>query len=158
MTDSAPALDWGALLARLAARVGAETAPTRTEIDKSMIRAFAHATGASSRLYSDDEFARSTNLGGMIAPPAFVSTFVTGHIPEIFELVDELPRVLHTDDQVQIYAPIRPGDVITAHARFVGATRKEGRQGPMLFQSADLLLAKGERQPVARVRIVEVLF
>ena len=69
-------VNWDALLARLAGRVGEETPPTITEVDKSMIRAFAAATGASSRVYTDEAYARGTRYGSLIAPPAFVSTFV----------------------------------------------------------------------------------
>jgi acyl dehydratase len=150
--------DWDRLLALVQARSGVETTPTVTEIEKSMISSFAVAIGASSPLHYDETFARSTYYGGIIAPPAFVSTFVTGHIPDIFFLTDELPRSLHTDDQVEIHQPIRPGDRIKAFARHVGAQRKEGRQGPMLFQSADLILAKDTGQRVAELRIVSVSF
>ncbi len=151
-------VNWDALLARLAARVGEETPPTITEVDKSMIRAFADATGASSRVYTDEAYARGTRYGSLIAPPAFVSTFVIGHMPDIFHVADGLPRILHTDDQVEIHQPIRPGDRIKAFARYAGAQRKDGRQGPMLFQSADLILERHDGAHVARVRIVSVSF
>jgi acyl dehydratase len=155
MTQS---LNWDELLAHLKAKIGAQTPPTVTEIDKSTIRAFAAATGASSRLYTDEAYARSTRYGSLIAPPAFVSTFVVGHIPDIFHVTAKLPRTLHTDDQVEIHAPIRPGDTIKAYARYAGAQRKDGRQGPMLFQTADLILARQDGAAVANVRITSVSF
>jgi acyl dehydratase len=79
-------------------------------------------------------------------------------MPDIFHVADGLPRILHTDDQVEIHAPIRPGDTIKAFARYAGAQRKDGRQGPMLFQSADLILERQGGAPVATVRIVSVSF
>ena len=154
----AQSVNWDELLAQLAARAGEETRPTVTEIDKSMIRAFAAATGASSRLYTDEAYARSTRYGNLIAPPAFMSTFVVGHIPDFFHVTAELPRTLHTDDQVEIHAPIRPGDTIKAFARYAGAQRKDGRQGPMLFQTADLILERLDGAAVANVRITSVSF
>lgn len=156
--DPSIALDWDALLEQLNRRVGLETSASVTEIDRSMIRRFAAAIGAASQLYFDDDFARTTQFGGMIAPPAFVSTFVVGHIPEIFATVPALGRTLHTDDTARTWRPIRPGDRITSFARYAGAMRKDGRQGPMLFQSADLILDDALQQPVAQVRIVSVSF
>jgi acyl dehydratase len=156
--DASVPLDWDALVEQLNRRIGLETSPSVTEIDPSMIRRFAAAIGSTSQLYFNEDFARTTQYGGMIAPPAFVSTFVVGHIPEIFAGVPALGRTLHTDDTARIWRPIRTGDRITSFARYVGAARKDGRRGPMLFQSADLILNDALHQPVAEVLIVSVNF
>jgi acyl dehydratase len=152
------ALDWEDLLARLESEVGKETEPTFVEVEKSMIRAFARATGATSRLYFDEDYARRSRFRGIIAPPAFVSTFIEGHIPEIFHFTDDLPHSLHSDDQAQIRRPIRAGDRIKAFARYAGAFRKTGRHGPMLFQNADLILEAAGGEQVATVRITTVAY
>jgi acyl dehydratase len=148
--------DLAAIMARLAARVGRETAPTVTEIEKGAIRRFALATGDTNPLYFDEEYAARTRFGGIIAPPTFISTFVVGHIPEIFDLELPLERTLHSDDTAHQYRPIRPGERITAFARFAGAVQKTGKQGPMIFQSADLILTNQDSAPVAEIRIVSV--
>lgn len=155
---TANALDWEALLARLAQRVGSQTTPTETEVEKGMIRRFAAAIGATSPLYHDEAFARASRYGALIAPPTFASTFVVGHFPQIFEPVPEHARLLHSDDRARLARPIRAGETIRAVARYAGAVRKEGRQGPMLFQSADLLLDAADGERVAEVRIVSVSF
>ena len=66
--DPSIALDWDALLEQLNRRVGLETSASVTEIDRSMIRRFAAAIGAASQLYFNEEFALTTQFGGMIAP------------------------------------------------------------------------------------------
>ncbi len=156
--DGSSRLDWDSMVARLQGRIGYETSPSVTEIEKGMVRRFASAIGATSALYFDEEYAGATHFGGLIAPPAFVSTFVVGHIPEIFAAVPALKRTLHTDDIARIWRPIRPGDRITAFARYASATHKVGRQGSMLFQSADLILDDEVHGRVAEVRIVSVSF
>jgi acyl dehydratase len=151
-------VDLQALVARLKARVGHETRATVTEVDKSMIRRFALAIGESSPLYLDAAYASRTRFGGLVAPPTFVSTFIVGHIPDIFDMSLTFERTLHSDDSARLHRPIRAGDTITALARYVDATCRIAKRGPMVFQSADLILDDSRGQRVADVRIVSVSF
>jgi N-terminal half of MaoC dehydratase len=88
----------------------------------------------------------------------FVAAFVHGHIPEI--LVQDLPfqRMLHAEDAVTSYRLMRPGDVITAYARYADAFCKAGARGPAIYQVADLILNDAADQRVAEVRITAVSF
>jgi acyl dehydratase len=151
-------LDLAAVMNRLRTRIGTETPRTVTEVEKGMIRQFARAIGATSPCFFDEQYAATTQWGGLIAPPTFVSYFITGHIPDIFDNTLPLPRQLHAEDAVRCERPIRAGDVITAFARYVDVAQKQGKDGPMIFQSADLILEDERTQPVATVRIVAVSF
>lgn len=146
------------LLETLNRRVGVETAPVVTEVDRSMIRRFAVAIGDDDPLYVDEAYARSTRFGGIVAPPTFVAAFVEGHFPEI--VVQDLPfaRMLHSEDVVTLDRLIRPGDVVTARARYAQAWASRTQRGPRVYQGADLILTDAEQERIANVRIVTISF
>ncbi|MET0985334.1 MAG: MaoC family dehydratase N-terminal domain-containing protein [Steroidobacteraceae bacterium] len=150
--------DADTLMASLRARIGLQTAPTVTEVEKGAIAKFAHSIGATSPLHFDERHARNSRFGGIVAPPTYVSTFITGHIPDIYAPTAPLTRTLHSDDSAQLHRPIRAGDVITAYARYVDAVLKAGRSGPLVFQSADLILDGQDGERIAEVRVVSVSF
>jgi acyl dehydratase len=156
--ESAPRFDGDAFVSSLRIRIGLQTPPTVTEVEKGAIARFARVVGARSPLHFDQAYALGTRFGGIIAPPAFVSTFITGHIPEIFADTTPLTRTLHSDDIAQLHRPVRAGDVITAHARYVDAELKAGRNGPLIFQTAELILDDCHGERVAEVRVVSVSF
>ncbi len=146
------------IVATLRKRIGTTSEPTHTEVDGSMIRKFALATGETNPLHLDQAYAQRTRFGGIVAPPTFVAAFVHGHIPEIF--VQDLPfqRMLHSEDAVASFRLIRLGDFITAYARFADAYSKTGARGPAIYQVADLYLSDAANKPVAEVRISAVSF
>jgi acyl dehydratase len=146
------------LVATLRRRIGTTTTATIAEVEQGAIRKFMRATGDSNPLHWDAAYARRTRHAGIVAPPTFVAAFVHGHIPEI--LVQDLPfqRMLHAEDAVTSYRLMRPGDVITAYARYADAFCKAGARGPAIYQVADLILNDAADQRVAEVRITAVSF
>ncbi len=146
------------IIEELRRRIGTETEPTVREVEKGAIRKFALAIGDPDPVYVDEGYARQTRFGGIVAPPTFVCAFTGHHFPEIVEQDLPLKRMLHSEDAVTIYRLMRPGDVITAFARYVDAYSKEGARGPMVFQAADLILNDSASERVAEVRITTVSF
>lgn len=150
--------DIDALVAELNRRVGLETAPTTTEIDKSLIRKFAIAIGDPNPLYCDEAHARTTRFGGIVAPPTFVSALMTGHWPEIVMRGLPFEKELHLEDKVTLDRDIRPGDVLTRFARFTGAYARETPRGVRLYQTNDFLVHDATGKRVAHVEITSVAF
>jgi acyl dehydratase len=146
------------IVEELQRRTGSETEPTVTEIGAGAIRKFALAVGDPDPLYVDENYARHSRFGGIVAPPTFVCAFTAGHFPEIVDQNLPFQRMLHSEDAVKSYRLMRPGDVITAFARYVDAYSKEGTRGPMVFQAADLILKDAAGERVAEVRITTVSF
>jgi acyl dehydratase len=146
------------IVAALRRRVGTTTTPTTAEVEHGAIRKFTVATGDTDPLHWDEAYAKRTRHGGLVAPPTFVAAFVHGHIPEI--LVQDLPfqRMLHAEDVVTNHRLMRPGDVITAYARYADAFSKAGARGPTVYQVADLILDDATGTRVAEVRITAVSF
>lgn len=125
------------LIEKLRPRLGVKTEPVRVEVERGAI----------------------TRFGGIIAPPCFLSWFLKGIVPDkVFDFDLGLPTILHSDDVVELGAPIRPGDVITAVGALTNVFEREGRKGPMLFESADVDLTNQGGAFVGMIRTVSVLF
>ena len=112
-------------------------------VDASAIRQWAIAVRwpePPERPYWDEEFARKTRHGGIIAPP-FFNPFAY-HIdeermdgPSTQGTLSTEPgaRPLNGGGEVEYYAPIRPGDVITSVSKIAELYERDGRLGRMLF-------------------------
>ncbi len=131
-----------AACARARARVGKRLAPVTFTIDRSDLRRYARACGETWPPYVE----------GDEAPPTFVSSLQTeGMAGDLFEKDLPFASMLHSDDKVELVRPIRPGDVLIASARYCDATLHHGPRGPMLFQTAEMLLHDQDGALVARV-------
>lgn len=141
-------VDFQALVDALNVRIGETTAPTVTEIDKSLIRKFAIAIG--------DTNPRS--LEGLLAPPTFINALMNGHWPDIVPRGLPLPKELHAGDELTLHRDIGPGDVLTAYARFTGAWLKESPKGVRLFHAAEFVVEDQAGETVAHVELVSCAF
>ncbi|MCX6021511.1 MAG: MaoC family dehydratase N-terminal domain-containing protein [Chloroflexi bacterium] len=127
------------------ATIGQESAPrVAAPVDRSLIRIWAIAyrwPEPPDRLYWDDEFAKTTKYGGVIAPPYFNpfayhidETRMEG--PQTFGELSIEPgtRPLNGGGESEYFdIPIRPGDVISETNKVVDIYEREGRLGRMMF-------------------------
>ena len=58
--------------------IGVESEPVTHEVEKGAIRKFAEALGDANPLFNDEEAARKTRYGGMIASPTFLRSMSGG--------------------------------------------------------------------------------
>ena len=93
--------------------IGTELAPIIREITQIQIAAYAGAAGDFNPIHLDEEFAKTTQFGGTIA-----------HGMMIAGLVSELIATSHKRTwpescklKLRFKAPVRPGDIVTAHAK-----------------------------------------
>jgi 3-methylfumaryl-CoA hydratase len=129
-------------LTRAKARVGRTLPPIHFEIERADLRRYAKACGETWPGY----------LNGDEAPPTFISSLQTeGMAGNLWERDVPFVSMLHSDDTVELHASIRPGDRLTATARYCDAVLKQGRRGPMLFQTAEMLLHDPSGNLVGRV-------
>lgn len=143
-------------LQRLRGRIGTLGPIHTRRIEAGALIRFAQVTGETDPLLVDEEAAAVGPWGAVIAAPTYISTFPFDALQGL--MVNDLPfdMMLHTDDAVEMGVPIRAGDEITSSARFADAYLREGRNGPMLFQVAEMTLTnqRGETAGVLRVGIV----
>ncbi|MEP7351343.1 MAG: MaoC family dehydratase N-terminal domain-containing protein [Sphingorhabdus sp.] len=146
---------------RLRDRIGLSSPPETILIEAGAIRKFARSIGETNPIYFDDDYARTTRFGRIIAPPSYPSCLifsVMSRIPGADPAIEGLPRVLHTDDIVESSRPIMAGDLITSTARLADAFHRTGKQGPMLFEAIDITQTDHMNARVAVVRMITVRY
>ena len=112
-------------------QIGKAGEPRTYEVERWAIRRFADAIGDDNPLFHDEREARSTNYGGMIAPPTFYRALMAP-VPEVkFEMAAY--RGLDGGSDWEYFHPIRPGDRITVQSKIADLRESEGRLGPMVF-------------------------
>jgi len=117
------------------AMVGLETnLPNLESIDKTTIIRYVQAISDLNPLYIDEEYAKETDYGGIIAPP----TFIFDVIPAATEIGDDgrdvtriaLPgfKVARGGNEYQFLEPARPGDVLMRRRTIVDVFERDSKK------------------------------
>lgn len=114
------------------ALVGRRSAPVLNWVERGAVRRFAEAIGDPNPLYVDEQAARQSRHGRLIAPPTFPITFDHGTIDGL-----DLPEsgVIHGEqgfDYVQ-GRPLYVGEAVSCYSRCDEAYEKKGKQGMLYF-------------------------
>jgi len=120
-------------------------------ITKEMILDFSRSTDEVNPLYIDEEEAKASEHGSLIAPPTFCNIFITNaNRPDIkLEFGD---TGLLTSQTIENLAPIRPGDTLDATIKLKEVYAKKGRSGKMVFAFWETRFANQEGKTVVRIR------
>ena len=113
------------------AAVGVESEPYTNEIEKGAIIKFARAIGDTNPIYCDEEAARRSRYGGLVAPPTFFRSLRSG--PMKVNVESPYPANLDGGSEWEYYEPARPGDRITVTHKISNIFERPGRLGNMLF-------------------------
>ena len=112
---------------------GQKSAPRSVDIEKGAIIKFAQAIEDDNPGYNDEQAARESRYGGLIAPPTFLRSG-GGDRPEYpFDM--PFTRLLDGGSDWEYFHPIRAGDRITAVAEIADINERTGRMGLMLITS-----------------------
>ena len=112
--------------------IGVESEPGVIQVERETIRRVADALGDPNPLWRDEEYAKGTSHGGIIAfPIAFHPSTRAGTPNASYESPARGGVV--ASDEWEFCEPVRPGDEITVTTRVVDFYEREGRQGKMLF-------------------------
>jgi acyl dehydratase len=113
--------------------VGVESSPEVWEVEKGAIIKFAQSVEDSNPLWNDEQAARKTRYGGIVAPPTFTAMLRNEALYDtIFKLDLPTKRVLNAGNEIEFFEPIRPGDVITVTGKLAHIAEREGSVGRML--------------------------
>jgi acyl dehydratase len=110
--------------------IGVESKPVKNEVEKGAIKKFADAIGDPNPIYRDEEYAKTTRYGRIIAPPTFCRTFDYGEIPG---LSFKREGLIHGEQHFEYRQPIGAGDVLYCSTKLTDAYDKEGKLGRMTF-------------------------
>jgi acyl dehydratase len=133
------------------ALIGQETETFLGEITLRDCQRYAIAVGDLNPLYFDEQYARSTAYGGLIAPPNMltaVRAWGAGateaelapdgvvDVPEE-KLPIPLRRRMAGGQSLTYHAPVRPGDRITRRGGIVSLEEREGRRGSFVIMQRE---------------------
>ncbi len=144
---------------------------TRTfDIEKGAIKKYAEAIEDTNPLYWDEEYARNSRYGSIIAPPGFNcwvpedpetegEPFVYIGYSQRFLLRNEVLQALYKSGYTRVmdgghaydfFKPLRAGDTLFALYRIVDIVEKEGRLGKfaILMQETSYTNQHGEKVAV----------
>jgi acyl dehydratase len=133
--------------------------PYEFHVERGKIREFADALGDLNPIYRDPAYAAKTELGGIVAPPTLLRTFLYEPRAAAEALqVKDWSYIVHGEQEFEYLAPVRAGDVLTAQDRIVSITEKESRRAGLL-QIAVIETVfrnqRGEQVQIARRTLVE---
>ena len=111
--------------------IGVESEAITYDVERGAIRKFAEAIGDDNPLYVDEEAARKSRYGGLIAPPTFMRSMSAGRPRATVQ--SPYPAALDGGSEWEYFEPVRPGDRISVTVKVSEMFEREGRLGNMLF-------------------------
>ena len=153
------------LLDEIRKYIGTESEPIVYFIDEGAVRFFAESIMDPDPLYRNEEYARTTNHGEIVAPPTFY-----GGATSLRNTSSDDPRTvsstyvptppgsvgLNGGDDFELLAPIKPGDTLTCREKVVDAYEKRGRSGHLIFVVREKTLTNQHGQVVLLHRATSV--
>ena len=120
--------------------VGQVDPPTVKEVEKGSIRRYAEAVGDPNPLYCDEEYAKKTRYGGIIAPLGFFGWPKRGGAPAAEGLIGLMGALLEAGYAgildggmaYECYLPVRAGDTLIASPMVKDVTAKAGKANMMI--------------------------
>ena len=113
--------------------IGLEGPPVTTEIERGAIIKFAQAIEDDNPLFNDEEAARKSPYGGLVAPPTFLRSVRSSRQEVPFDI--PFNNALDGGSDWEYFEPVRPGDLITAVSRITDMQERSGRMGVMIITS-----------------------
>ena len=131
--------------------LGVEHPIGQCQVTKEMIVRFAESTGETNPVYLDEEKAKETKYGGLIAPPTFCNVFVNGiSRPDIKLEFGDLG--LFAGQSIECLTPVRPDDTLEATTKLKEVYAKTGRSGKMVFAVWETSFTNQNDETVALVQ------
>ncbi len=140
--------------------VGKEYPPFAVTLERVKMKEFARALGDLNAHYLDDEVGRASPWGDVIAPPTFAITFrseATDTAALLHDLGIDISRVLHGEQEFELFRPLRPGETLLCRTRMVDLYEKPGRSGPLGFVVREMTVTDRNNDIVATMRQVTVV-
>ena len=108
--------------------IGKEYPPYAVTVERGKIKEFARAIGDDNPHYLDDRSRRRLRVGDLIAPPTFAVTLrdeTADTAAFLKELGTDISRILHGEQEFEIFRPLQPGRTYLCRPRVVDHLRKD---------------------------------
>lgn len=140
-------------------------------VEKTAILRYCESYGNLNPLYLDEEYAKSGPYGGIVAPPTFVwvpfracrGEFLPvpqgTDTPDVAELMRlfQLGRALDGGEEMEFFAPIRPGDVLIFEREIASIVERRLRVGPALHATLRMIVTN-QRGELVCIDTLEFFF
>ena len=130
------------------------------DVTKRDIRRFSQAIGEPNPIHFDEDYAKSTRHGAMVAPPLFCQMFTFEDVPVNCLPSDGSPteidvpipaqRTVGGGGSYEIFQRVKVGDQITAKSTLKDVFTKEGKSGRLYFVVVETEFSNQENELVAR--------
>lgn len=108
--------------------LGAETPWSQVIVTQRQIDALCSCLEDYNPLFLDEETASQSANNGLIAPPTFVNCFRDAKTALVLSEAEvDLPLLLHGEQVIHYYCPIRPGDTVWHKIKIVDVGRKSSK-------------------------------
>lgn len=108
--------------------LGAETPWSKSTVTQDRIDALCSCLGDYNPLFLDPETAAQSGNRGVVAPPTFINCFRDFKTQLVLSETEvDLPLLLHGEQVIRYYKPIRPGDEVLSKIKVVEAGRKQSK-------------------------------
>jgi len=136
------------------AHVGRESEPWICEVDKTSVRMFARAVGHGDPVYYDEEEAHRAGYRSLPAPPGYLGTPIFDPRAAQQRTAGPQPgrpltRMLNGGTDIEYFADICAGDVLTARSCVAGYEQRKGSIGDMLITTSKTTYTNQEGDVVA---------
>ena len=133
------------------------------EVERGAIKRYADAVDDRNPLYWDEEYARNSRYGSIVAPPGFFGwpTKWTGGIPVRPKLANDVlailaqagyTRGLDGGIEYEFFYPVRAGDILTALSRVIDIYEREGKTGKLVLTVVETIYTNQNGDLVAKAR------
>jgi len=140
--------------------IGKEYPPYPVTVERGKIKEFARALGDDNPHYLDDRVGAGSQWGDLIAPPTFAVTLrdeTADTTAFLKELGTDISRILHGEQEFEIFRPLQPGRTYLCRPRVVDIYEKTGRSGPMAFVVRQTAITDDTNEIVATMRGVTIV-
>ena len=130
------------------------------EVTKRDIKRFAQAIGEVDPIHFDEEYAKNTRYGGIVASPLFCQMFTFEDVPgdrlpgdgSLVEMDVPIPaqRTVGGASSYEIFQRVRAGDQITAKSTLKDVYTKEGKSGRLYFVVVETEFSNQREEAVAK--------
>ena len=116
------------------------------EVEKEAIRRFADAIGDQNPLYYDEEYARNSSYGSIVAPPGFFGwpnkweregPFFSRTTVKLGAALAKagysMVAAIDAGIEYEFFCPVRAGDTLVASSRILDISERQGKTGKTVF-------------------------
>ena len=123
-----------------------------TEVEKGKIKRYVDALGETNPLYQDEDYAKKSRYGGLIAPPGLLITRgMSGGASHDMPWQDPLKHSVDAGERIEFYKPIRPGDTLFLTRKLASLSERESKSlGKMRLQEVEVTYVNQKGELVAK--------